>query len=151
MLEGAGLDPAALQRVQALPGVAAATRISPLSIAVKDPDLRSAGAAAVSDGQLGRLLDLDVVSGSLTELGSGHIAISTILVGMFAWQAVFLTVCGIAAGAAVCAGALTAVNRAATGRATPYFPPGSAALIVSSVAILTTVPSVGAFRTLRRR
>ena len=299
VLQGAGLDPAALERVRALPGATAAAGISTLNVAVPDPHLRSTGAAAVSGGRLGPLLDLDVTAGSLAELGPGQIAISAMeaskgvlgahvgstitvylpdgtpytatvsaiyarglalgdilipesaaaghtgtgpapaysqilvdgaeagplaglaaqlpgvnltdrqiynaqaqqgdskngfgdnlilaviaalaaitmintlvvstlerrqqvhmlarigaghrqLAGMFAWQTLFVATCGIAAGAAVCAGALTAVNRAATGSPTPHIPPGSAALLISGVALLTAVPIMAAFRRLRR-
>lgn len=72
------------------------------------------------------------------------------LAAMFAWQALFVTVCGIAAGAAVAAGTLTAVDRAVTGCATPYIPFGAAVLIVAGVAALATGEIMGAFRLLPR-
>lgn len=73
------------------------------------------------------------------------------LAGMFAWQAVFVTVCGIAAGAAVGAGTLVAVDRAITGSATPYIPPGPAALMAATIAVLATGSIMAAFRALPRR
>lgn len=60
------------------------------------------------------------------------------LAGMFGWQAAFVTVVGIGAGVAVCAGALAAVTRAVTGSPVPYIPAGPAALIVATVAALAT-------------
>jgi putative ABC transport system permease protein len=76
VLEGRGLDDAALGAVGSLPGATAAAGISPLSIAVEDPDLESQSGVAVAGGPISRLLDLDVVSGSLDRLGPGQIAIS---------------------------------------------------------------------------
>lgn len=73
---GGGLNDAALGAVRALPGATAAAGISPLSIAVEDPDLDSQSGVAVAGGPISRLLDLDVVSGSLDRLGPGQIAIS---------------------------------------------------------------------------
>ncbi len=59
------------------------------------------------------------------------------LAGAFTWQALFVTVAGIVAGAAVCAGTLTGLDRAVTGSAVPFIPAGPAALIVAGVAALT--------------
>lgn len=72
------------------------------------------------------------------------------LAAMFTWQALFVTVCGIATGAAVAAGALTAVDRAVTGSAAPYVPLGPAALIAGAVAALATGAVMGAYRMLPR-
>jgi putative ABC transport system permease protein len=54
------------------------------------------------------------------------------LAAMFGWQALFVTVVGLAAGAAVCAGALIGLDRAVTGSPVPYLPAGPAALIVTA-------------------
>jgi putative ABC transport system permease protein len=59
------------------------------------------------------------------------------LASAFRWQALFITVVGIAAGAAVCAGTLVGVDRAVTGSAMPYIPAAPAALILTLVASLT--------------
>ena len=300
VLEGPGLDASLLSAARGLPGVTAAAGVSSLSLEASDPDLESVGAAAVTGGQIDRLLDLNVVAGNLSSLSAGQIAVSSmeaaggelgvhlgsqvtvylpdgtpyhatvsavygralalgdvlipgsvavghtgaaasygqILVGgggagagheldalaaahpgvrvadrqvysaqvqqresqnvfgnalilgimavlaaitmintlvvatlerrrqvrllgrvgavrrqlaaMFAWQALFVTVCGIAAGAAVAAGTLTAVDRAVTGSATPYIPFGAAVLIVAGVAALATGAIMGAFRLLPR-
>jgi putative ABC transport system permease protein len=58
------------------------------------------------------------------------------LAAAFGWQALFVTVTGIAAGAAVCAGTLIGLDRAVTGTAVPYIPATPAALIVAAVAAL---------------
>jgi putative ABC transport system permease protein len=73
------------------------------------------------------------------------------LAGMFAWQALFVTVCGVAAGALVAAGTLYAVVRASTGGSTPYIPLGPAVLVVGTVAALAGGAIMGAFRLLPRR
>jgi len=295
---GGGLDAALLGQTRALPGVTAAAGIRPLSIIAADPDLESLGGVVVAGGPIGRLLDLDVVSGNLSELGAGRIAVSaqeassglmgvhlgskvtvylpdgtpytaavsaiyarslalgdvlipesvaaghtgsasvfsrilvsgadparlkaliaahpgvrvadrqvynaqeeqqesqnhygndlilgviaalaavtminTLIVatlerrrqvrllarigatrgqlaGTLVWQALFVTGCGIAAGAAVCAGTLTAIDRAVTGSAAPYIPPASAALMVAVIAGLAIASIMGAFRALPRR
>jgi putative ABC transport system permease protein len=54
----------------------------------------------------------------------------------FAGQAAFVTVVGVAAGAAVCAGTLIGLTRAVTGSPVPYIPAGPAALLVGVVAVL---------------
>jgi len=59
------------------------------------------------------------------------------LAGAFGWQALFITVAGLAAGAAVCAGTLIGLDRAVTGIAVPYIPAAPAALIITAVATLT--------------
>jgi putative ABC transport system permease protein len=59
------------------------------------------------------------------------------LAGAFRWQAMFITVTGIAAGGAVCAGTLIGLDRAVTGTAVPYIPVAPAALIATAVAALT--------------
>jgi putative ABC transport system permease protein len=59
------------------------------------------------------------------------------LASAFRLQALFITVVGIAAGGAVCAGTLIGLDRAVTGSAVPYIPAAPAALIVSGVAALT--------------
>jgi len=58
------------------------------------------------------------------------------LAALFRWQALFVAVIGITAGAAVCAGTLAGMDRAVTGTAVPYIPAARAALIVTAVAAL---------------
>jgi putative ABC transport system permease protein len=58
------------------------------------------------------------------------------LAAAFGWQALFVTIVGIAAGGAVCAGTLVGLDRAVTGTAVPYIPAAPAALIVTAVAAL---------------
>lgn len=299
VLQGDGLNAALLGEARALPGVTAAVGISSLNMVANDPDPDSVGAASVTGGSIDRLLDMNVLAGSLSSLSPGQIAVSSIegasgemgvhlgskvtvylpdgtpyhatvsavyqralalgdllipgsvsaghtggpatydqilvdggaaglhgldtlaaahpgvqvadrqvynaqvrqhdaenqfgnnlilgvmavlaavtmvntlivatlerrrqvrllrrvgatgrqLAAMFAWQALFVTVCGIAAGAAVATGALTSVDRAVTGSAAPYIPFGPAALIVGAVAALATGAVMGAFRLLPR-
>ena len=59
------------------------------------------------------------------------------LAGAFCWQALFMTVAGIAAGEAVCAGTLIGLDRAVTGTTVPYIQAAPAALIAAAVAALT--------------
>ena len=73
------------------------------------------------------------------------------LAGAFRWQALFVTVVGIAAGAAVCAGTLTGLTRAVTGSAIPYIPAAPAALIVTAVAALTFATIMTSFAAMSRR
>jgi putative ABC transport system permease protein len=73
------------------------------------------------------------------------------LAGMFAWQGLFVIVLGLAVGAAVAAGALTAIDRALTGSPAPYVPPGSAALVVTTVAVLALGTIMASFRILSRQ
>jgi putative ABC transport system permease protein len=72
------------------------------------------------------------------------------LAGMFGWQAAFVTAAGIAAGVAVCTGALTAITRAVTGSPVPYVPAGPAALIVVTVAALATGTIMVSLRAISR-
>jgi len=284
VLGGSGLDAKVLAEARDLPGVRDAVGIAALSIGVTDPNLEFLGGEAVSAGQVGRVLNLGAVAGSLSELKPGQIAISTMeassgvmgvhvgatiavylpdgsryrarvsaiyerslalgdllipasvadghtgapagysqilisggsqrelaalaaahpgvrlvsrsvyntelaqntgqnsfgdnvilgviaalaavtmintlavstterrrqvrllarigattrqLAGAFCWQALFVTVVGIAAGAAVCAGTLIGLDRAVTGTTVPYIPAAPAALIVTAVAALT--------------
>jgi putative ABC transport system permease protein len=69
----------------------------------------------------------------------------------FGWQALFVTVTGVAAGAAVCAGTLIGLTRAATGSAAPYIPDGPAALLVAAVAALTLGTVLTSFAAMTRR
>ena len=78
-------------------------------------------------------------------------ATRTQLAGMFGWQALFVTVLGIAAGAAVCAGTLAAIDRAVTGSAAPYIPLAPAALITAAVAALATGTILVSARAVSRR
>ena len=73
------------------------------------------------------------------------------LAGAFRWQALFITVTGIAAGGAVCAGTLIGLDRAVTGSAVPYIQAASAALIVSAVAALTFAAIMTSFAAMMPR
>ena len=284
VLGGSGLDDKVLAQARDLPGVRDAVGVAALNIGVTDPNLEFLGGEAVSAGRLGRVLNLGVVAGSLSDLKPGQIAISTMeassgvmgvhvgatitvylpdgsryrarvsaiyqrslalgdllipasvadghtgvpagysqilisggsqrelaalvaahpgvrlvsrsvyntelaqntgqnsfgdnvilgviaalaavtmvntlavstterrrqvrlltrigattrqLAGAFCWQALFVTVAGIAAGAAVCAGTLIGLDRAVTGTTVPYIPAAPAALITTAVAALT--------------
>jgi putative ABC transport system permease protein len=78
VISGSGLDAGALRQVRALPGVRAAAGVAPVSVAATDPDLEPVYGEAVSDGPLGRVLDLGVTSGSLGALRPGQIAVSAL-------------------------------------------------------------------------
>jgi putative ABC transport system permease protein len=73
------------------------------------------------------------------------------LAAAFGWQALFVTAAGIAAGAAVCTGTLTGLDRAVTGTAVPYIPAIPAALIVTAVAALTFGTTMTTFAAISRR
>jgi hypothetical protein len=63
---------------------------------------------------------------------------------------VFVTVIGVAAGAAVCAGTLAGLSRAVTGSAAPYIPAGPAALLIAAVAALTLAAVMTSFAAMTR-
>jgi len=69
----------------------------------------------------------------------------------FAGQAAFVTVVGVAAGAAVCAGTLIGLTRAVTGSPVPYIPAGSAVLLVGAVAALAVAGIMIPFALTSRR
>ena len=69
----------------------------------------------------------------------------------FGWQALFVTVVGVASGAAVCAGTLIGLSRAVTGSAAPYIPAGPAALLIAAVAALTLGAVLTSFAAMTRR
>jgi len=73
------------------------------------------------------------------------------LAAVFGWQALFVTITGIAAGGAVCAGTLIGLDRAVTGTAVPYIPTAPAALIVTAVAALAFGTIMGTFTAISRR
>jgi putative ABC transport system permease protein len=81
VLTGAGLTPATLRQAQALPGVRAAAGVTPVSVAVNDPDLDQVYGEAVTGGPLGQLLDLGVTSGSPAAPRPGQIAVSALEAG----------------------------------------------------------------------
>jgi putative ABC transport system permease protein len=81
VISGPGLTGGALQQLRARPGVRAAAGVSPLPVAAADPDLEPVNAEAVAGGPLGRVLDLGVTSGRLTELRPGQLAVSTLEAG----------------------------------------------------------------------
>jgi ABC-type lipoprotein release transport system permease subunit len=69
----------------------------------------------------------------------------------FGWQALFVTVVGVASGAAVCAGTLIGLTRAVTGSAALYIPARPAALLVAAVAALTFGTVMASFAAITRR
>jgi putative ABC transport system permease protein len=73
------------------------------------------------------------------------------LASAFCWQALFVTVAGIAAGAAVCAGTLIGLDRAVTGSAVPYVPAVPASLIVTAVAALVCGTTMTSFAAISRQ
>lgn len=73
------------------------------------------------------------------------------LAGMFRWQALFVTVTGITAGAAVCAGTLIGLTRAVTGSPMPYIPAVPAGLIAAAVAALAAAAVMTAYAIMSRR
>jgi len=81
VISGSGLNAGAVRQVRALPGVRAAAGVTPVSVAATDPDLEPVYGEAVSDGPLGRVLDLGVTSGSLDALRPGQIAVSALEAG----------------------------------------------------------------------
>jgi putative ABC transport system permease protein len=70
---------------------------------------------------------------------------------VFGWQAAFVTVTGLVAGAAAGTVTLFAVTRAATGSWTPYIPLGPAAGLVAAVITLTAGAVMVPFWAMRRR
>ena len=75
---GDGLSGAVLSDAEALPGVRGTVGISPVSLAVEDPNLEFIGGAAIGGTSLGQALDMDVVSGELDTLRPGQVAVSAI-------------------------------------------------------------------------
>jgi putative ABC transport system permease protein len=73
------------------------------------------------------------------------------LAAIFRWQALFVAVTGITAGAAVCAGTLIGLDRAVTGTAVPYIPAAPAALIATAVAALAFGTIMTTFTAISRR
>jgi putative ABC transport system permease protein len=72
------------------------------------------------------------------------------LAAAFCWQALFVTVVGVAAGAAVCVGTLIGLTRAATGSAVPFIPTGPAVLVVGAVAALAFAATLTPFAVISR-
>jgi putative ABC transport system permease protein len=73
------------------------------------------------------------------------------MAAVFGWQAVFVTVTGLAAGVAAGAVTLLAVTRAATGSWAPFIPAGPAAGMIGAVAALTAAAVMIPFRVMARR
>jgi putative ABC transport system permease protein len=78
---GPGLSPEALQAVQATPGVAGAVGLTPTIVFTPDPGSESTSAEVVTPGDLGAVLRLQVVAGSLDRFGPGDIALSRLATG----------------------------------------------------------------------
>jgi putative ABC transport system permease protein len=81
VLSGDHLTAATLRQVQTLPGVHAATGVTPVSAAVTDPDLEQIYGEAVTSGPLGQVLDLGVTSGRQAAPRPGQIAVSALEAG----------------------------------------------------------------------
>jgi putative ABC transport system permease protein len=81
VLSGTGLTAATLGQVRALPGVRAAAGVTPVTVAVTDPDLDPLSGEAVTGGPLGQLLDLGVTAGSRTAPAPGQLAVSALEAG----------------------------------------------------------------------
>jgi len=73
---GRGLPPAAVGVIARRPGVTAAVGLTPAPVAVGDPGLDPVAGEMVTGGNLTRVLDLGVSSGSLRGFGPGDVAVS---------------------------------------------------------------------------
>jgi putative ABC transport system permease protein len=73
---GRGLTPAAVGAIARRPGVTAAAGLTPVPVAVGGPGLGPVAGEVVTGGDLTRVLDLGVISGSLRGFGPGDIAVS---------------------------------------------------------------------------
>src|SRR5262249_41666422 len=69
----------------------------------------------------------------------------------FGWQALFVTVGGVASGAAAGAAPLSGLGRAVRGSAVPSTPAAGAAVLVPAVAVLTLGPVMTSFAAMTRR
>jgi putative ABC transport system permease protein len=78
---GPGLAPSVLGAITAQPGVSQAVGITPTTVFVPYPGNEDTAAEAVTQGQLGAVLDLGVIAGSLDHLGPGDIALSKLVAG----------------------------------------------------------------------
>jgi putative ABC transport system permease protein len=78
-----GVSPQLTAEVAELPEVGTAVSISRASLRI-DGDTKEASASELGD--LNRLLDLDVTSGSLTDVGDGELAVSDNVAEDFGWQ-----------------------------------------------------------------
>lgn len=68
----------------------------------------------------------------------------------FCWQALFVSVVGVAAGATVCVGTLIGLTRAVTGSPVPSIPAGPAVLVVGAVAALAFAATLTPFAVISR-
>ncbi len=73
---GRGLAPAAVGAIARRPGVTAAVGLTSVPVAVSGPGLGPVAGEVVTGGNLTRVLDLGVISGSLRGFGPGDIAVS---------------------------------------------------------------------------
>lgn len=78
---GPGLTPGALAAVRAVPGVSAAAGTTPTTVYAPYPGDETTAAEAVTPGPLTRLLNLNVIDGSLRNFGTGDIALSKLVAG----------------------------------------------------------------------
>jgi putative ABC transport system permease protein len=73
---GRGLAPTAVGAIARRPGVTAAVGLTSVPVAVSGPGLGPVAGEVVTGGNLTRVLDLGVISGSLRGFGPGDIAVS---------------------------------------------------------------------------
>lgn len=78
---GPGLAPTALGAVRAVPGVRAAVGLTPTTIFTPNPGNETTAAEAITREPLTRLLNLNVITGSLRGFGPGDIALSRLVTG----------------------------------------------------------------------
>lgn len=79
---GPGLAPAALPAIASQPGVSTAVGLTPTTVFVPYPGNDANLAEAVTPGPLSAVLNLKVVSGSLSHFGPGDIALSKTITGL---------------------------------------------------------------------
>ena len=80
-ITGPDLTAASLDHLTSLPRVSAAAGVTPVSVAVTDPDLDQIYGEAVAGGPLNQVLDLGVSAGQLTTLRPGQVAVSVLEAG----------------------------------------------------------------------
>jgi len=110
--------------------------------------------AAVTAGHTGTTAgfgQLLVSGGSAAQNGFANDLILGLVAAVFGWQAAFVIVTGLFAGAAAGTVALLAVTRAVTGSWAPSIPSGPAAGLVAAVIALTAGAVMIPFWTMRRR
>ncbi|MFG1921868.1 ABC transporter permease [Cryptosporangium sp. NPDC048952] len=83
----AGLPASALDEIRRVPGVEAATPVRATTVVVSVFDgIEPAGAQAVDPATLAKTVDLDVVEGSLADLGRDTVAVSSLRASSSSWK-----------------------------------------------------------------